>query len=125
MSESTLVDALRAHLLQRSFGAVRFWGFAPMRPHDQAYELISTHQDGDRLDLVFVHASRQGLASVLSVWAPEGLEVNERGLSVRAARQLKLDDLQAWDEGAQYRLRSDKGEGQFDKGEAPALSIEF
>ena len=125
MPDPQLVAALRQHLLNRTFGAVRFWRFAAMRPHDQTYELVSTHTDGDRLDLVFVHASREGLAGVLSVEAPEGLTLSERGLTIARARSVWLDALRADEAGDQYSLRSPSGTGAFPKSNEPALTIEF
>lgn len=121
---SDLADPLRAALLGKTFGGIRFWRFALVRPHDQAYELVSTHIDGDRLDLVFVHASREGLPGVLSVWSPAGLEITDGGISLREAARLRLDDNEAWPDGDQYRIRTPRGEGAFSLGDSPALTLE-
>ena len=95
---------------------MKLWGTTVFRPNDQVYELVSTHADGDRLDLVFVHESRAGLAGVISVWEPEGLEAapDARGIAIRTARRLAVDDSEAsWDGGADYRYRDARGEASF------------
>ena len=78
MESKTNLDALAAELrlrfLNHPFGIVQFWGWAQVPANDQSYLLVSTHVDGDRLDLIFVHESHTGLPGVLSVWSPEGLE---------------------------------------------------
>lgn len=125
MLDPALVEALRAHLLGRTFGALRFWGFAVLRPHDQAYEVVSTHAEGDRLELVFVHASRHGRPGVLVIEGPEGLRTSPQGLTVQAARRVALDSTEAQPEGAQVTVRTPQGEGRFDRSGAPALTLEF
>ena len=107
---------------------MKFWGTSVFRPNDQIYELVSTHADGDRLDLVFVHESRAGLAGVISVWEPEGLEEAPetlgRGIAIRAARRLVLDDSEAsWDGGADYHYRNARGEASFPIESRPALVL--
>lgn len=119
-----LADQLRAALSGKPFGGIRFWRFALLRPQDQAYELVSTHVEGDRLDLVFVHASHQGLPGVLSVWSPEGLEIAGGAVSLRQAARLRLDDNEAWLDGEEYRIRTPRGEGAFPFGDSPALTLE-
>jgi hypothetical protein len=118
VSADTIAAALRQTWLHQPFGVVKFWGTSVFRPNDQVYELVSTHADGDRLDLVFVHESRAGLAGVISVWEPEGLEAAPqdlgRGIAIRAARRLAVDDSEAsWDGGADYRYRDARGEASF------------
>lgn len=125
MPDPTLVHALREHLLNRSFGAVKFWGLATMRPHDQAYDLVSTHVDGERLDLVFVHASRLGLPGIVSIEAPGGLHLNPQGLTLDHARSLRMDDMEATDSGDSYTIRNAQGTGIYPKAGRPALTIEF
>ena len=120
---NALAEQIRAGFLNRPFGVIRFWRFAVVRPNDQSYVLVSTHADGDRLDLVFVHESRQGLASVLSVWGPEGLSLDEAGLTLAGAARLKLDDAEAWADGARYGVRTPRGEGAFDRDGGPALIL--
>ena len=118
MSADTIAAELRRTWLHQPFGVVKFWGTSVFRPNDQVYELVSTHADGDRLDLVFVHESRAGLAGVISVWEPEGLEAAPeplgRGVAIRAARRITIDDAEAlWDGGADYRYRDARGEASF------------
>jgi hypothetical protein len=123
-----IAAALRQTWLHKPFGVVKFWGTSVFRPNDQIYELVSTHADGDRLDLVFVHESRAGLAGVISVWEPEGLEEAPetlgRGIAIRAARRLVLDDSEAsWDGGADYHYRNARGEASFPIESRPALVL--
>ncbi len=107
---------------------MKLWGTTVFRPNDQLYELVSTHADGDRLDLVFVHESRAGLARVISVWEPEGLEAAPeglgRGIAIRGARRIAVDDSEAsWDGGADYRYRNARGEASFPIESRPALVL--
>lgn len=120
---SVLAEQIRASFLSCPFGVIRFWRFAVVRPNDQSFVLVSTHAEGDRLDLVFVHESRAGLASVLSVWSPEGLTLADGGLVLAGAARLKLDDAEAWLDGARYGVRTPRGEGGFDVNDAPALTL--
>ena len=116
---------LRNYFLNRPFGAIRFWRFAVVRPHDQSFELVSTRIDGDRLDLSFVHASHQGTAGVLSIWSPQGLEISAKGVIVRRAARLRLDDSEAWLDGDSYRIRTPRGEGSFAISGTEALALEI
>lgn len=75
-SLETLAETVRQGFLQRNFGSIRFWRFAVVRPSDQSYVLVDVRTAGDRLDLVFRHASGQGQEGVLSVWQPEGLSLD-------------------------------------------------
>ena len=115
--------AFPAGFLDRPFGVIRFWRFAVVRPNDQSFVLVSTHAEADRLDLVFVHEQRAGLASVLSIWGATGLQISDDGLTLRGAARLKLDDTEAWLDGERYGLRTPRGEGGFDVGDALALTL--
>ena len=95
--------------------------------NDQSYVLVSTHAEGDRLDLVFVHESRQGLPGVISLWQPEGLEAAPaalgKGLCIRGAARVRLDDNEATREGDTYRIRTARGEGTWPIEGEPALLL--
>ncbi|WP_085315927.1 hypothetical protein [Derxia lacustris] len=119
-----LAARLRADALNRVFGAIRFWRFAVVRPHDQAFELLSVAVDGDRLDLELRHASGAGSSSLLSVWAPAGLSIGPAGVAIAAAERLRFDDNEAWLGGADYRIRTPRGEGGFAVAGADALTLE-
>lgn len=106
-----LADQIRSAHLDKPFGTVKFWGMAVMAPGDQSYVVVSSHADGDRLDLSFVHESRAGLPGVISVWAPEGLEMEGARLVIRSAARLRMDDNEATREGESYRIRTARGEG--------------
>ena len=118
---------IRRSYLHRPFGIIKFWGTAMVPPNDQSYELVSTHADGDRLDLVFVHESRSGRAGVISIWQPEGLESAPagvgQGMAIRTAQRLQLDDSEAFREGTQYRCRTSRGEGVWPITGEPALVL--
>jgi hypothetical protein len=123
-----IASTIRQTWLHQPFGVVKFWGTSVYRPNDQVYELVSTHADGDRLDLVFVHESRAGLAGVISVWEPDGLEAAPeglgRGVAIRTARRLAVDGFEAsWDGGADYRYRDARGEAAFPIESRPALVL--
>lgn len=120
-----IAETLRGAFLDRPFGVIRFWKFAVVRPGDQSFVLVSTHADGDRLDLVLVHESRKGLAAVISVWSPEGLETAEGGdgIALRGAARLRHAEAEAWLDGDRYRLRTPRGEGDFAVEDAPALTL--
>lgn len=121
-----LAAELRRQFLHKPFGIIKFWGFSVVPPNDQSYELVATHADGDRLDLVFVHESRSGLPGVISVFAPSGLEPAHAGLTgiiIRDAVRLRLDDAEATLEGDRYRLRTARGEGTFPLEGEPALVL--
>ena len=120
-----LHERLRAHLLDRTFGALGFWGGSPFRPHDDAYTVVSTHLDGDRLDLVFVHASRRGLAGIVSILAPEGLSLDEGGLRIARAARIHMDDTDVTADGDHYVVRKPEGEYRFPMNGAPSLTVEF
>jgi hypothetical protein len=114
---------LRRQWIDQPFGEIRFWGFAVVRPNDQGYVVVSVQTEEDRLDLTLVHESRQGVASVLSVWAPCGVRVDD-GLVIEQAARLSMGDCVAWSDGeAQYRLRTPRGEGCFPMQSAPALRL--
>jgi len=124
---AALAERLRKEFLGQPFGIIRFWRFAVVRPNDQSYVLISTHLEGDRLDLVYVHESRQGLAGVLSVWGAQGLEAAPaelgRGIALRSAERLRFEQAEAWQEGERYRIRTPRGEGDFPIAGTPALTL--
>lgn len=126
LSAAEAAQLLRASFLHKAFGAIRFWRFAVVRPHDQSYVLVSTHADGDRLDLGFVHESGQGLPGTISVWMPAGVTLSQRGLTIRTAARVRMDDNEAWTEdGTKYHVRTPRGEGAFDVGDADALTLEI
>ena len=118
-----LAEEIRRSYLERPFGIAKFWGLSVLPPNDQSYQLVAVHADGDRLDLTFVHESRAGLASVLSVWQPAGLA--GPGLTIQRAARLRLDDTDAALEpdGATFRARTARGEGTMPTEGAPALVL--
>ena len=120
-----LSQQLLAALHGRTFGAIFFWRFALVRPHDQAFKALSIRTEGERLDLEFSHASGDGKPGTLSVWSPAGLEISAASLSLRHAARLRLDDSEAWPDGTQYRIRTPRGEGAFALGDSPALTLQF
>jgi hypothetical protein len=120
-----LHDRLHEHLINRTFGALRFWGSCPFRPHDDWYDVVATHRDGDRLDLVYVHASRRSHAGVVSIFAPEGLRLDAGGLRIERAAQIRMDATEYTAEGDHYRVRKPEGDFRFPKDGAAALTVEF
>jgi len=122
-----LAEELRTSFLHKPFGIIKFWGFGLVRPNDQSFELVSIHADGDRLDLTFVHESRTGLAGVISLWKPEGLEPAPegigQGLAIRSAARLKMDENEAALEGDQFRIKTSRGEGVWPIQDRPALVL--
>lgn len=123
-SLSAAAQALRDGFIDRSFGAIRFWRFAVVRPHDQAYRLTEIRQEADRLDLVFMHDSGQGSPGIISVWSPEGVTVGDTGVVVQSLARVRMDDNEAWPDGEKYRIRTPRGEGEFEINGAPALTLE-
>jgi hypothetical protein len=119
-----IAGELRTRFLHQPFGAIRFWRFAVVRPHDQSFELIDARVGSDRLNLIFRHASGQGTAGVLSVWAPQGLTISASGVVLQEAARLRLDENQAWAEGDEYRIRTPRGEGTFPRTGTAALTLE-
>jgi hypothetical protein len=116
-------QSLRSEWLGRSFGEIRFWGFAVVRPNDQSFVAVSLQTEGDRLDLQLVHESRQGHETVLSIWSPRGLQL-DAGLVIAQAARLSLGDCEAWSEGdTRYRIRTPRGEGSFAMESIPALRL--
>lgn len=114
---------VHAHWLDRPFGVIRFWGFSVVRPNDQSHVLVSVLAQGDRLDLTLVHESRQGLAQVLSIWSPQGWQIDAaQGLVIARAARVSLGDCVAWaEDDTHYRVRTPRGEGSFPMQSAPAL----
>lgn len=118
-----LAESVRSQFLHQPFGIVQFWGFAVVRPNDQVFELVSVHHEADRLDLVFVHESRHGLASVLSIWGAEGLTITDGRLQIATAQRLRLDATEASLEGGQFRIKTEQGEGLWPLSTRPALRL--
>jgi hypothetical protein len=122
-----IAEQLRRRFLHQPFGIVQFWGMGMIPANDQAYELVSIHVEGNRLDLVFVHASHSGLPGTLSIWDPDGLEAAlaglGQGIAIRDAQRLVMGDSEATSEGAQFRARTSRGEGVLPKDGAPALVL--
>ncbi len=127
MSADALAEEIRARFLNQSFGILQLWGFGVWRPNDQSYRLVSTHADGDRLDLVFVHESGSGLPGVISLWEPVGLESVPaglgEGLAIRGATRLRVDDHEAHRAGDQFRILTPRGEGLLPLPSLPALIL--
>lgn len=120
-----IVDWLQRHFIAQSFGCVRFWQFALVRPNDQFFQLSRVTLAGNRLDLHVCHAAGQGDAGVLSVWAPSGLMLRPHGVALAAAERLSWAGSEAWQVGeGQYRIRTPRGEGGFAMENAPALTLE-
>lgn len=124
MSLTDIAQTLQGSFLHRPFGAIRFWRFAVVRPHDQMFELVSVSTTGDRLDLSLCHASHTGHASPLSVWSPADITITDQGVIIRDAARLRLDDNEAWRDGDTYRIRTPRGEGGFPHADAPALTLD-
>lgn len=122
-----LAERIRHTFLNKPFGIIKFWAFGVVQPNDQSYELVSTHSEGDRLDLVFVHESRAGLASILSIWDPQDLEMAPdsigSGIAIRTASRVQLDNTEALREGTQYLFRTPRGEGTWPITTEPALVL--
>jgi len=118
------VQQLRSQWIDQSFGDIRFWGFAVVRPNDQSFVVVSVQADGDRLDLRLVHASRQGRETVLSIWSPRGLRLDSGRLVIAQAARLSLGDCAAWaEDDTHYRIRTPRGEGSFSMESTPALRL--
>lgn len=123
-SPQALAAQVRNRFLRQAFGAIRFWRFAVVRPHDQSYWLTDAQGEGQRLDLLFQHASGQGHIGVIAVWDPAGLSLTPQGLVLAQASRLTLDDNDAFAQGSQYRIRTARGEGNFPIDHSPALTLE-
>jgi hypothetical protein len=116
---------LRDQFLHQPFGVVRFWGFAVVRPNDQFFELVSVAEQPERLDLVIVEASHRGLASVLSIWQPEGLLPTPTGIKILSGARLLWDEYEAWgNDPLSYQIRTPRGAGTFEKNQMAALTLE-
>lgn len=124
LSVTDIAQALQDSFLHRPFGAIRFWRFAVVRPHDQMFELVSVTTTGDRLDLNLCHASHTGHTSPLSIWSPADLTISDQGVVIRDAARLRLDDSEAWHDGDTYRIRTPRGEGGFPRADTPALTLD-
>lgn len=122
-SPAHCAQQVRTHWIDQPFGAIWFWGFSVVRPHDQSHVVVSVLAEADRMDLTLVHESRQGLAQVLSIWSPQGLRLDAvQGLVIARAARVSLGDCAAWaEDGAHYRVRTPRGEGSFPMQSAPAL----
>ncbi len=122
-----LAEEIRRNFLHKPFGIIKFWGTAVVSPNLASYELVATHADGDRLDLVFVHESRSGLPGIISVWSPRELEAAPqsigKGLAIRSATRLHLDDEEACADGTHYLRKSSRGEARFLIEGEPALVL--
>lgn len=118
---------VNSSFLHKPFGIIKFWGFGVVRPNDQYYEVVSTAVEGNRLDLVIAHESRQGHTSVISVWDPEGVEPAPenlgQGVAIRSASRLVMDENEATREGNQFRLSTARGEGLWPLKDGPALVL--
>lgn len=120
----TLAARLRTSGSGRTFGAIRFWRFAVVRPHDQCWRLVDAQAEADRLDLHLMPDGPPGPALVLSIWQPRHLVLDAGGLQVQQAQQLRFADSEAWLHGTDYRLRTPRGEGMFPIQDTPALTLE-
>jgi len=124
MLPSDVAQKLQGSFLHRPFGAIRFWRFAVVRPHDQMFEIVSVAITGERLDLSLHHASHSGHTSPLSVWSPAGITITDQGVIIRDAARLQMDDNEAWHAGDAYCIRTPRGEGSFPRADTPALALE-
>lgn len=118
-----IAEALRPTFIDRPFGALRFWRFAVVRPGDQSYVLVAVHADGPRLELALVHASRRGRPSALVIDRPTGLTRAADGITLDGAARLSYGGCEAWVDGAEYVIRTARGEGRFSIDGAPALTL--
>lgn len=107
-----------------SFGEIRFWGFAVMQPHDQAWVIAEVRAQGERLDLMLRHASGLGQPVALSIESPEASEVSADALTLARAARLVFGDSEAWPDGpGRYAVRTPRGQGGFDRQDRPALTL--
>lgn len=120
---SEFAERIRHEFVDRSFGAIHLWTVAALRPHDNRFLVVSVHSEGDRLDLVLVHASRRGLASVLSVWSPESLRIDDQGLQIQVARKVAYGAVSGESEGADVHFVTARGAATVSVGGAAALSL--
>ena len=122
-----VAESLRQSFLHQSFGIIRFWGFAVVRPNDQSYQLTAVHQDGQRLDLTLIQEPGQGKGAVLSIWEPDDFqaitESGRTGVVLLNAARIRYGDREAWLDDDQYRIRTPRGEGGFAVGDSPALTL--
>lgn len=118
-----IAEKIRSAQIDKPFGIVKFFGMSIVPMNDQSYQLVSAHADGDRLDLGFVHESRAGLPGVISVWAPEGVEIAAAGLTIRSAARLRLDDSEAQRQGDNYQITTPRGTGVWPIEGEPALVL--
>lgn len=123
MSIPDIASALRAQARALTIADIRFWGFAVVPAHDQAWTLVSTHVEGDRLELFLVHHSGAGRPICLTVTGPEGLRVGPRGLAIDRASRLHLQDREAWLDGDGFIIRTPRGEGRWPLPALPALTL--
>ena len=127
MSIADLAAAIRSRFLDQPFGIVRLWGFAAVRPNDQAWRLVSTQVEGDRLDLFYVHDSRTGPAGVLSLWSPAQLAEapahEGRGIVIVEASRVCFEGVEARLEGGILHLHTPRGDGALPHEGAPALLL--
>lgn len=123
------VAALARELAMRvspglSFGEIRFWGFAVVQPHDQAWAIAEVRAQGERLDLMLRHASGLGQPVVLSIESPEEIDVSVDVLTLAGAARLVFGDSEAWPDGpGRYAVRTPRGQGGFDRQGRPALTL--
>jgi hypothetical protein len=107
-----------------TFGEIRFWGFAAVQPHDQAYVIAEVRVHGECLDLWLRHASGLGQPFVLSIEAPGAIEVSADALTLDRAARLVLGDSAAWPDGpGRYAVSTPRGQGSFDQQDRPALTL--
>jgi hypothetical protein len=62
-----IANWLRRHFVGQTFGCVRFWQFALVRPNDQFFQLASVTLAGDRLDLQLQKLLPQRFHPVMSL----------------------------------------------------------
>lgn len=127
MSAAELAQQVRQRFLHQPFGILQIWGFGVWRPNDQSCVLVSTHADGERLDLVYVLEGGFGLPGVISIWDPEALVDAPawvgQGVAITGASRVRVEDRDATREGEQFRVRTPQGEGVFPIPQLPALIL--
>lgn len=120
-----LADKIKSSMEGQSFGIVKFWGFGVIPPNDQSYLLTEVRVEENGLSLVFMHESGMGNPGIISVEAPDGLEPAAlgRGIAIRHAQAVRLDEHEAVRDGEQFKLKTPRGEGLWPLKAEPALIL--
>ncbi|MFM2342593.1 MAG: hypothetical protein RLZZ592_2246 [Pseudomonadota bacterium] len=116
--------------LGRTFGEIRFWGFAVVRPNDRCWRLESLRSEGQILCLGLLDAEPPvtGPATLAQLWIvrPVGLTLSSHGLTFERAERLGFDRTEAWPDGdgLHYQLCTTRGTARFEIQGLPALTLQ-